>query len=434
MIVNLIKNKLNSPVGKDVVWTFSVQILIMLCSFAINKILSNRLTIDNFGQFNVIKRSVSVMSFVMLAGTGIALPRYISLYKGKGSVLKTHSFLVAAVAYILSVTMVMALLCALFSAYAQEIMTGNTGEPLLFAVSIAYSFALALSGFIFAYYRGVGDFKKFNVSQLLIQLSIIVPLLTIPHITTGDVFVSWLAITSLLVAIFVFGEQTKKRFILFKRVRTANVRKQFLILVKYSGWRLLGDFFLFSLSAFPVVYLSYYHDLQSVAYFSIGITFVTMATPIFSFMGFILLPYVSKGIATGKMAQANGFIRRLALIYIASSALITAVFYGFVQFLIRLFFAENYVVADGLTRILILSILPQAMYLLYRNPIDAVSVTPYNTIILGFSFFLMVVLFYHYHTLKQYACAYLVVSAVQGILSYLAWKTLQIKQKKHQND
>lgn len=80
-MLKVIKDKLSSGMGRDVVWTFSIQILIMLCSFAINKLLANRLSIDDFGQYNVIKRSVQVLSFVMLAGVGIALPRYIPLYR-----------------------------------------------------------------------------------------------------------------------------------------------------------------------------------------------------------------------------------------------------------------------------------------------------------------------------------------------------------------
>ena len=36
-----IKKKLHSPMGRDVIWTFSVQMLVMLCGFIITKILSN---------------------------------------------------------------------------------------------------------------------------------------------------------------------------------------------------------------------------------------------------------------------------------------------------------------------------------------------------------------------------------------------------------
>lgn len=41
-----IKEKLHSGMGKDIILTFTIQILIMLCSFAINKLLANRLSLS----------------------------------------------------------------------------------------------------------------------------------------------------------------------------------------------------------------------------------------------------------------------------------------------------------------------------------------------------------------------------------------------------
>ena len=78
-MLNIIKEKYGSKMTKDVVWTFIIQMIIMLCSFIITKLLSNRLNMDEFGQYNLIKRSIQVLSFMMLAGVGITLPRYIPL-------------------------------------------------------------------------------------------------------------------------------------------------------------------------------------------------------------------------------------------------------------------------------------------------------------------------------------------------------------------
>ena len=149
-----------------------------------------------------------------------------------------------------------------------------------------------------------------------------------------------------------------------------------------------------------------------------------MVTPLYSFMGIILLPYISEGIAKHELKLANRFVGKLALIYISSAILITAILYVFISFLTWLFFSESYLVTTSLSRIMIVSILPQAMYLLYRNPIDAVSVIPYNTIILGLCLTVMVVLFSLAQTLIEFAWAYVAVSFIQGILSWIAWIVL----------
>ena len=424
-MLKLIKDKLNSGMGKDVVWTFSLQITIMLCSFVITKLLASRLSIDDFGQYNVIKRSVQVLSFVMLAGVGIALPRYIPIYRNSKPPRRIAPLLGAALIYIIGVSLVVFLVCMVFSSQMQDIIIGQSGNMGLLLVALAYAFALAMAQYAYAYYRGVGNFKWYNGAQLGVQLSIVLPLIFLPELTVKGVFVSWLVLTTLLVAFYIGRELW-----LFSRrndtfASDTPLTSHLNTIIKYSSGRLLADFFLFSLSAFPLIYISNAQGLQSTAYYSVGITFVTMVTPLFSFMGIILLPYVSECIAKGEIKAANRLINRLTLLYLGASLLITLILYIFTSFLTYLLFAGSYVVATDLTRIMILAILPQAIYLLFRNPIDAIAVIPYNTIILGVCLVVMVVGFAFSTTITQFAWAYLGVSVLQGLLSWLTWLTVK---------
>ena len=424
-MLKLIKDKLNSGMGKDVVWTFSLQITIMLCSFVITKLLASRLSIDDFGQYNVIKRSVQVLSFVMLAGVGIALPRYIPIYRNSKPPRRIAPLLGAALIYIIGVSLVVFLVCMVFSSQMQDIIIGQSGNMGLLLVALAYAFALAMAQYAYAYYRGVGNFKWYNGAQLGVQLSIVLPLIFLPELTVKGVFVSWLMLTTLLVAFYIGRELW-----LFSRrndtfASDTPLTSHLNTIIKYSSGRLLADFFLFSLSAFPLIYISNAQGLQSTAYYSVGITFVTMVTPLFSFMGIILLPYVSECIAKGEIKAANRLINRLTLLYLGASLLITLILYIFTSFLTYLLFAGSYVVATDLTRIMILAILPQAIYLLFRNPIDAIAVIPYNTIILGVCLVMMVVGFAFSTTITQFAWAYLGVSVLQGLLSWLTWLTVK---------
>lgn len=426
-MLKLIKQKMTSGMGKDVVWTFSLQIVIMLCSFAINKILSNRLSIDDFGQYNVIKRSVQVLSFVMLAGVGIALPRYIPLYRNDNPPRSIKPLLIASLIYIIGITFVVFLICLILSDQMQHLIIGQGDNISLLLIALAYAFVLAMAQYAYAYYRGIGNFKWYNGTQLAVQLAIVIPLFMLPVLTVSGVFVSWLVITTLLVAFYLGRELWMKTGY---RDRSPGKSPQPLstelkTIVKYSSGRLLADFFLFSLSAFPLIYISNSQGLQPTAYYSVGIFFVTMVTPVFSFMGIILLPYVSECIAKGERHAANRLVSRLALIYVGASLLITAFLYIFTSFLTGLLFSQSYVVTTDLTRIMILSILPQTIYLLYRNPIDAVSVIPYNTIILGICLAAMIISFSISSSLTQFAWAYLIVSCLQGLLSFLTWLVIK---------
>ena len=415
--------------GQDVVWTFALQIGVMVCAFAITKLLASRLSIDDFGQYNVIKRSVQVLSFVMLAGVGIALPRYIPLYRNSTPPRRIVPLLVASLVYILGVSLVVLVVCLLFSTQMQDIVIGQTGNGCLLLIALGYAFTLAMAQFVFAYYRGTGNFKWYNGTQLAVQLAIVVPLVLLPVLTVKTVFVSWLVITALLVVLCLVKEGRGRWGEVSDGTphftRQSSLYDSLKTIVKYSSGRLVADFFLFSLSAFPLIYISQAMGLQATAYYAVGITFVTMVTPVFSFIGIILLPYVSACIAKGEMQRADKVITRLLLLYVGAALLITVVLYIFTDFMTALLFARNYVAAGDLTRIMILAILPQALYLLYRNPIDAVAVVPYNTVILGISLAAMVGSFVWASTLTQYAWAYLTVSLLQGLLSWLTWQIIQ---------
>jgi O-antigen/teichoic acid export membrane protein len=426
-MLKFIKGNLGSGMRRDVVWTFAIQILIMLCSFAINKLLASRLSIDDFGQYNVIKRSVQVLSFVMLAGVGIALPRYIPLYRNGNPPRRIVPLLSASFIYILGISLVVFLVCMLFSTQMQDIVIGQSDNMALLLVALAYAFILAMAQYVFAYYRGIGQFQWFNGTQLAMQLLIIVPLILLPVLTVSNVFVSWLIITILLVT-YLAGRELWR----FSRrggtfTSETPLKTHLATIIKYSSGRLVADFFQFSLSAFPLIYISNVQGLQPTAYYSVGITFVTMVTPIFSFMGIILLPYVSEAIAKNELKSANRFISRLFMVYVGSSAFITLIFYLFIGFLTTLFFAESYLVTTDLSRIMILAILPQAAYMLYRNTIDAVSVIPYNAIILGICILAMVISFMLSTTLTQFAWSYLGVSILQGFLSWITWRIIRKK-------
>lgn len=423
-MLKVIKEKLSSGMGRDVVWTFAIQFLIMICAFAVNKLLASRMSIDDFGQYNVIKRSVQVLSFVMLAGVGIALPRYIPLYRKGDQPRPITPLIQASLIYIIAVTTAVCMACWAFRSDVQQLVLGESDNDGLLIIALAYAFVMAMAQVAFAFYRGIGDFKWYNGTQLAIQLATILPLIFLPVLTVSNVFVTWLFITALLV-VFYFGRELWVRHGLTIGDLTTQ-KAELKTIIKYSSGRLVADFFQFSLAAFPLIYISYVQGLKSTAYYAIGTTFVTMVTPLYSFMGIILLPYVSECIAKHELASANRLINRLSLLYLASAAVAIIVLCLFTDFLTQLLFAESYVVASGTTRIMVLSILPQAIYLLYRNTLDAISVFPYNLIILGVCLATMFISFSLCTTLNQLAWAYFGVSCLQGLLSLLIWQTVKV--------
>ena len=188
-MLKTMKDKLHSPMGRDVVWTFFVQILVILCGFIIIKILSNRLSVDDFGLFNVIKRSTGVLSFVILAGTGIAIPRYLPIFRNQNALFRCISFSQAALLIVLTMAIIVSMVCLCFPDFWSGILVGRQQWSLL-VLALLYSFSFSTASYLYAYLRGTDQFRQFNLSQAIIQLCCVLPLLLIPVLTVQKVFMA----------------------------------------------------------------------------------------------------------------------------------------------------------------------------------------------------------------------------------------------------
>lgn len=418
-INSLFKSKLR----KDVAGTFVTQMAIMLSAFVVNKILSNVLAIDDFGQYNVIRRSSSVLAFVMLGGVGIALPRYLSIYIQQRRYRQVRGFVCATFLYVFVNTLIVVLSCLVLGERCNDWLTGGGGKELL-AVILAYSFFQSLCNGLYAYYRGIGNFKLFNITAILSSVLLILPLAAVQLISVCYVFATWGMLYAIVFIFYAWKDLHNDKDIFIKSCRWTNVKTEYKVLWKYSLPRLVGDLFLFTLSAFPVAYIGL-RSMEQAAFYSVGISFAAMVTPLYSFLGVILLPYVSTAYAAGRGEAAGRFINKLLAIYMICGVCGGSILYFGMDFFIKLFFSETYCVATPISRLLIVSIPFQSLYYLYRNPIDARSSRPYNTVNLGICLAVLIVLFSFAETLEQFAYAFLAVSVIKGALSVITWHLIK---------
>jgi O-antigen/teichoic acid export membrane protein len=427
--INLKQKLLNgSSFRKDVLWTLITQMLVMLSAFGITKTACNILTVDEFGLYNVVRRSVSVISFVMLSGMGITLPRYLAIYQGAHQYRKMVDLTCCSLFFVGVICVILATFALLFSEAFIENVTGNS-DCTLYWLAMAFAFSTSISALLIAYYRGVNDFKNYSIAQVSFQLLLLLSLLFIPRHNVNAVFLLWSLTTFSFTVLYFIYENHRNRNIIFRAYRSCYFWDMMKTIAVYSTPRLIGDFLLFSFSAFPVLYLSQVMSMTDVAYYSVGLTIINMVTPFFSFLGLVLLPYVSGAMSNGRFSEAQRLIRRLSVWYISLAAVLTVLFGLFLPVLIKLFFSPDYVVCKDIAMILLLSVLPQSMYLLYRNPIDAVSTIPYNTIILLVSCIVLIVLFSFSSSLSDYSYSFVLASFVQGGLSILVWLLINKKSK-----
>lgn len=426
MILPFIKSKLSSSFGKDAVWTLFGQLAIMLCMLIINKIISNDFSVAEFGRYNIIRRSTSVLTYVILGGMGITLPRYLAmaLLKRRAKVVKLTIF--SSLAYIASVCAFTLLIYIVCKPYICRVVTGDDRWD-EYMVIFCYSLICCLASYLVAYYRGLDRFKDFNLVQIVLQVSLLIPLMfTMDNVI--EIFLWWTGIQLFLLILFF-----AKELLCFRKILSISIPLKKYIdktreLSTYSIPRLWGDLLLFAMSAFPLIYIGEKMSLVDASFFSVSITLFTLTTPIFSFMGVILLPYIARFVADDKMDEAKKFINKLLKYYLILAVTVNVIMFFCMKLMILIFFSADYYEALLPSRIVSFALIPAALYYLYRNPIDAVSVKPYNTYILLVCFILLVIGFAFATNLNQFACAYLGVYTFLGFASWIAWELVTKKE------
>ena len=115
---------IKSKLGKDVIVTFVAQALIMVTFFIVNKVLSNTLGVELYGQYSLIKKNSAVISMVMLAGMGIAIPRFVAFYKAKANNTKANSIVISSLIIVLLVTVLTITFAFVFNNQLETIVMG----------------------------------------------------------------------------------------------------------------------------------------------------------------------------------------------------------------------------------------------------------------------------------------------------------------------
>lgn len=419
-ILKFFRKSISSKIRQDIVVTMISQSVVMFLALLLNKLLSNMLGVEGYGQYSIIKKSSSVISFVILGGMGIALPRFFPMAIAKQNFTEAKSYVISSLNVVLITGVLIVGAAIVFKNSLSGLIIG-TGSSTLYYATILFAVSITFSSWLFAYYRGSNAFLNFAISQVVIQI-----LLTLSAIIWGsnlqNLLWAWSGLSFLYVIIsFSFDLRSKPIFNKYKLKWKLDLLPQTKTLFRYGLPRMAGDFIMFSLAAFPLIYINKKLGIVASSYFAVGITLTAIISPFFSFLGMVLLPHVSTSIANNQFNSAKKLINKLMLLYIAASAAVTLLLSFGMNFFITVFFSLDFLDAAFVSKIIALSILFESIFLLLRNPIDAVSHFPFNAFNLLISLIVMIFLFAISETLSDFALSFLVVTIVRAIITFFTW-------------
>ncbi|HFR3432958.1 TPA: hypothetical protein ACHU8I_002137, partial [Streptococcus suis] len=87
-------------------------------------------------------------------------------------------------------------------------------------------------------------------------------------------------------------------------------------LFEYGFPRVPGDFVLFAFNLAPMIVVNSNFGTEQVAFFSAALSINALITPVFSLVGTILLPFVSKSMVNNSVDNMKNKIKVLGVIYI----------------------------------------------------------------------------------------------------------------------
>ena len=406
---------------KELIFSVLIQIFIMIVGLSINKLISINFGVESYSTYSVFKNLSAVISFTMLSGMGIALPKFLAVCESNK---KVFLYFFSAAYIILIISIILFGILFLFSDFLNTLIFLSNDNKFIF-ISFFYGLTITFSSFIFAYLRGLDRIIEFSLSQLFVQILILITAF-IFNKSLSEFFFYCIAFIVSFNLFFLARELFKNNKYLKLILNTENIiyMKE---LWNYGYSRLIGDIFLFLLNTIPIIVINKKFGLLSGAYFASAIMLTSLVKPIFSYVGLILLPKISKLNSLKQKKEITKLVNKFLFLFIIISIVVIIFIFLFKSLLLSVFFSASFVSAKEIVALISLSILPHSVYLLIRNIVDALSKVPYNTFTVILSFLYLSISLLFSNSLFEASIHYCISSLILGTGSLFFWYKIKMK-------
>lgn len=417
--MSLINRLKKSTFIRDIGITTGGQIIVMLFTFLLNKIVSMRFGPTQYMEFNLINKTAGVITYVMILSLGIAIPRYMAIYRLKNEKNREFNCLLGSFYLVFLSTTLVIILCLVFkSKFALLVFGENTKYVSYVTPTLMLSLQIGLTTLLYSYYRGTDRFFMYSISQCVVSIGLMI----VSFFSNELLFMVYImSILGIVFSVFSFLRIWKSYKDEGYKIENKILKNEIFILAKYSLPRIPGEFVLFSFTTVPLILINQRIGPKEAVAFSVALGIISAISPFFRYIGMVLLPYASKSIAKDSFKNLVSKINYLSIIYLGISIFGIIFVLMFTEFIISVLYSSEYIHYSGTVRIMIFSLLPNAIYLLLRNPLDALVKFPINTFNLIVSFLTMIIIIYVSKSTVIYALSFIIGYTVLGVLSLGTW-------------
>ena len=366
-IKNIILSELSIKKGMALVF---INSLILIGSvFIINGFLSRYYGLDALGEFLLVKRIITSSVGVLLIGTNIGLPHYLS--KNSDTKYGHSSFLI----FLLFSTPSLFILLKIFnnSQISSYLDTTSIYPYFLFGVSILFQ------SITYSLFRG--NFNMVGASFVQFFCSAVTPLLCVFLFNQLLNVFLFTGLINIMICFFFFF--WRNGFLSLK----IDIITNSIELIKYGSNRIIGIICQFILIAGVPILISYFSTLENVAYFNSSYSLFRLSLLVINPIGMILLPQISKMIHNNELQKISHPLTLMMQIGILISFLTCIYLFVFAESILDLWLGNVNSDAIFMLRMILFSLPAHTIAGLARSPIDAHSEKGHNSIVYGLSVF-----------------------------------------------
>ena len=408
--------------------TLISQLISLILAISALKLAATIFDPADFGLYNLVKRIIAMISYPLLVGLGISIPIYVA--EAYLSITAQARLITVALFWWLFLTLILALINLIVPDLFTEWVLGEGYEYLSWPFVLGFS-GLYLYTILYASYRGEQNFGRANLFQIL--ASGLFPLVAI--FLSGGVVGRFFYILAFLmfVANFIVLLDLFNRNLLLKisKQEIGAISKKYL---KFGLPRIPGEFALFGLMSSPLFFVARYESLELAGQVAVGYTIVQLIASFYEFIGTLILPKSAQLISDGRYQELNRLVQKLSIYSFLSAFLLCLFIFNNIEFLFELLDKNKFVDNIIYSRVIIICVPFYIVYLIIRNPQDALSIKPFNSYILSACFLLQLVLLLlavnidlAYWKVSLYHLALTIPYITLGLVTLLSWNH-QIKK------
>ncbi len=368
-----------NPFFVDIFLTFLAQVVMLGCSLLLFRLAAKTFGPDGFGAYTLARRIIAFAQPVVLLGFGVGLVRHVGCVVNR-DLAKQASYVAAASLYIITFTILVAIVMNFFCAPFSRIFFGSSEYSTLILPITVMLFGLSVYSIAYSYYRGCILMKVANLLQIIgMGILPILVLWVIPDCTIRLLLI-WTGI-ALCVTSFVFGLPIMREVL--RQRGSLSIHSSSKELLRYGLPRVPGSFASYGLLALGPIIAAHFVStgkvsMKEVGYLSVSISFILLISSSITPLGLILLPKLTSLLAQDETTTIIDNLTYLATAVLHISIFATVQLIIFIDLIITCWLGSEFLEAALLMRIVMLSI---PFYLLYgtlASPIDAAHVKAIN--------------------------------------------------------